>query len=367
MSVEPESRVPFQEIWPFPRWENKELNLRLPTGVLFSGQARDTRKLRLQGQEFIEHPVGLPIYQAADAVLNGHFPSRFREGISPIILRGSDASLEENLQLIILLNDLACTRILEAEQGLRSPPHANMVCTSGQSLGELSAYRFSGALDDESLFLLGVGRHDAMRGAPGTLVGFSASDSDERIMNLKRDYRLETSIKTSSSFVVLGGDREAFEEAIKEANARQIRTFPLNTDGAFHTSRMRKAAERYREVWKKIGIIDALMDVYVNNGGKKTRRSADLVRAQIDQMTNCVAWEESVNLMAKRAQQFIEIGSGTLTGHIQRDMEKKPGRKRRLVKKILQGSGIAAAAIGTVFIVTRTTSQQQSRSPSILV
>ncbi|MDZ4228562.1 MAG: acyltransferase domain-containing protein [Candidatus Levybacteria bacterium] len=360
------TQIPFGDLALHQVESVEKLDPNLRTIILFSGQARKLEDVRQQGTKLINHDIGSKVFKEADEVLNGHFPQRFKEGISRIILTGSDNDLKENLQLIILLNDLACTRVFEQAGCPNSISNLNIVGTAGQSLGEVSAYRFGKALDDENLILLGVGRHDAMRDAPGTLAGFYAGDSDERIKKIKKDYGLETSIRTSSGFVVLGGEIKAIDEAIKQAAEQQLKAVSLNTDGAFHTSKMREAAERYAEVWKKIQIKDALMDIYLNITAKKTRKSNMLIKAQIVQLTHCVAWEDSMDSMLKGTQQVVEIGSnGTLTSHIQRDIEKKSGQKRQLIKKILLRGGMAAAAIGVALVIAKAaSSHRQSHSPS---
>lgn len=349
-------QIPFKDRM-FSQGENVEqLKANLQTVVIYSGQARKIDELRQQGAELIKHPAGEQVFKKADGVLNGHFSDRFKEGIGPIILNGSEDAFKDNLQLIILLNDLACTRILEQEKSFKAIPRSKIIGVSGQSLGIVSAARYAGVIDEEILSLFGVWRHDAMRDAPGTLAGFTASDSDERIKRLKRNYGLETSIKTSSGFVVLGGEIQAVNEAIKEAESERLRAFPLETPGAFHTSLMKPSAKRFGEKISRIPIKDAEIDIFANTSGKPIRKSSDTKREFVDHMIHTVVWEESIDSMASRgAQQFVEIGSnGTLTGHIQRDIERKrPEEKGRVIKHVLRNRRMAL--IGAALIIPHAT------------
>lgn len=352
------ARTPLKDLLFFQREASEQLDPNLPTVVIYSGQARKIDDLKQQGARLIEHPAGKQVFEKADEILNGHFPNRFGEGISRIVLDGSESDFRDNLQLIILLNDLACTRVFEQENGFKPVSPDNIIGTAGQSLGIASAIRFAGAIDDETLFLIGVGRHDAMRGATGTLVGFTAGDSDERITRLKKDYNLETSIKTSSGFVVLGGERDALEEAIREAESGKIRAFPLETEGAFHTSKMEPSVKLFKAIIKKMRMKDAEMDVFANTSGKAMRSTSDIKRELVDQLTHTVVWEESIERMAQRAEQFVEIGSaGTLTGHIERDMAKKrPEGKGGIIRRVLQSKKMALSSLGVALIVPHTTS-----------
>ncbi len=214
--------------------ENKEIEPNLKTALIYAGQGQDVLKLQGQVVELLQLPVLRPMFRGADEILYGHFPQRFKNGISHVITKGDKEDVEDNLQVIVTLNNLGCSSLLSQS----IPERANIIGTSGQSLGLISAYAQADVLSFEDTLILTVGRHDAMRGAQGTLAGFALGDSDERIKRLKDNYGLQTSIRTSSSFVVLGGEIKAINDALKEAEEDNIRVFPLNTPGAFHTSFM---------------------------------------------------------------------------------------------------------------------------------
>ena len=203
---------------------------------------------------------------------------------------------------------------------------------------------------------LGVSRQDAMQEAnaqnPGTLVALFASDSGEIVKTLKDKYNLETSIITGSSLVVLGGRVPDVNKAIIWAKEEKVRAIPLKTDGAFHTSLEKPAAELLKESLQDITINDARIPVIANTTGKSIRTSRQIRREVINQLTKPVLWLESTNFMSNQVDQFLEIGNnGLLTNIIKRDLENSTGQNDSLVRRALQASQEAVNAIGVALII----------------
>lgn len=342
----------------YPQPENRELEPNRPTAIIYAGQGQGLEKLRIQCLEIGKHPSASAIFNQADEFLRYTFPDRFKEGFTPIIREGPEAIIRQNQQLLVLLYNLACTKVLEqqeAQNGFRFPSKPNIVAVSGQSLGLISAIHASGAIDLQNMLILGVERQDTMQEAnsknPGTLVILFASDSDERVKTLKDDYNLETSIITGSNLVVLGGRVDDVNNAIQAARGK-IRATNLQTDGAFHSSLMKLAAERLKQSLQNITIIDAQIPVIANTTGNEIHTSRRIKKEIIDQLTKPVLWLKSTKRMTNKVEQFVEIGNdGLLTGHIKREIENSTGEKDSLVKRLLQASGLAIDAIGATLVI----------------
>lgn len=339
--------------------ESKESQPDFRTAIIYAGQGQNLKELCSNIKKLAQNPVAREVFDEADEILSDEFPSRFKNGFSPIILEGSENSLRKNQQVLVLLYNFACTRVLKqqkGENGFIFPPKSNIVAISGQSLGLINAIVESGAMDFPNMLRLGVERQDAMQEAneknPGTLVALIANPSEEKVKELIQDCKLEMSIMTGSNLFVLGGTIDAVKEAIKKAKAKKIRIVPLGTDGAFHTSLMAPAAEQLKKKLLSIEITNPQIPVIVNTTGKFIRTSRRLKEEIIKQLPNSVLWLQSTNSMSKRADQFIEIGNdGLLTGHIKREIENSTGENNSLVKRLLQASGVAIDAIGAALVI----------------
>jgi len=344
---------------------NKEIEPHLRTAIIYAGQGQDLEKLCSRSIELRRHPAALLVFDQCDEILAREFPDRFNEGLSPIIRQGSEDSIRQNQQLIVLLYNLACTSVLkqqEEENDFRFPPNSSIVAVSGQSLGLISAIVESGAIDVPNMLRLGVSRQDAMQEAnkqnPGTLVALTADASDERVKKLMRAYGLEISIITGSSLVVLGGQIQAVEKAVIEVrNMRgekdqRLRVLPLKTDGAFHTSLMKPAAEQLKQALRSIKIGDAEFPVIANTTGNEIHTPERIKKEIEDQLTRPVLWLRSTKTMTNKVDQFVEIGNdGLLTGHIKREIENSTGENDSLAKRLLHASGITINAIGAILTI----------------
>lgn len=131
---------------------------------------------------------------------------------------------------------------------------------------------------------------------------------------------------------MISGLREDINKAqpfFEKANAMFI---PLNTSGAFHSNYMKDAGKEFEKFARKMKFSKAKFSVIANINGRPYRRDR-VAKNLVNQISNCVRWQESVEyILDKGDVVFEELGVGDvltkLQGYIEKDYyAKHPDKK----------------------------------------
>ena len=117
--------------------------------------------------------------------------------------------------------------------------------------------------------------------------------------------------------VVIAGATKAVDkasEALKAAGAK--RAIPLPVSAPFHSTLMKPAAERLKEVLDKIDFRDAKFPVFSNVTAEPVVKAEEIRALLVKQAASPVKWEMSMHRMIKDGfDTFVEVGPGkVLTG-----------------------------------------------------
>ncbi len=117
--------------------------------------------------------------------------------------------------------------------------------------------------------------------------------------------------------VVIAGATKAVDkasEALKAAGAK--RAIPLPVSAPFHSTLMKPAAERLKEVLDKIDFRDAKFPVFSNVTAEPVVKAEKIRALLVKQAASPVKWEMSMHRMIKDGfDTFVEVGPGkVLTG-----------------------------------------------------
>ena len=117
--------------------------------------------------------------------------------------------------------------------------------------------------------------------------------------------------------VVIAGATKAVDkasEALKAAGAK--RAIPLPVCAPFHSTLMKPAAERLKEVLDKIDFRDAKFPVFSNVTAEPVVKAEEIRALLVKQAASPVKWEMSMHRMIKDGfDTFVEVGPGkVLTG-----------------------------------------------------
>ena len=125
-----------------------------------------------------------------------------------------------------------------------------------------------------------------------------------------------------SSQTVVSGELNAVDEAIeklKEAGARKV--IKLKTSGPFHTKKLEKAKEAYKQELEKIKFNKGNVKVIKNLDGSYYGANDNLVEILSNHIVNPVRFDKAIKLMnEENVEEYVEIGPGkTLTGFVKKD------------------------------------------------
>ena len=205
-----------------------------------------------------------------------------------------------------------------------APASWKPVGAAGLSLGELTALAVAQAFSFEDGCYLVKARGEAMaecaaqhKGAMLAVIGLQA-DAIEAIC---RESSATGANYNASDQVVLSGTVEAIEKAEGLAKARGAkRVVKLDVAGAFHSSLMQLAADRFKEALAKVEIRTPRFPVVSNVTANTVRDPQEIRHLLVQQIVSPVRWDASMRqLVQQGATHFIEFPPArVLTGLLRR-------------------------------------------------
>ena len=119
-------------------------------------------------------------------------------------------------------------------------------------------------------------------------------------------------------------DVERAGRILTELGAKKV--VPLSVSGAFHSTLMKSAAERFAEALSSVPFARAKVPVVQNSTSEPAQEPGDIMAGLVPQMTGPVLWQDSVVEMVNRGVDlFVEVGPGTvLKGLIKRTVPETP-------------------------------------------
>lgn len=203
-------------------------------------------------------------------------------------------------------------------------PSMKPVGVAGLSLGELTALAVADALTlTDALYLVqarGAAMAECAAHHPGAMLAVVGLAADA-IQALCKESGAWAANYNAPDQTVLSGTVAAIEQAeglAKTAGAK--RAVRLEVAGAFHSSLMQPAADRFRQSLAKIEIRPQAFPVISNVTGKPVQSPEEVRQLLVKQITSPVLWEASMReLIRTGATQFLEFPPARgLTGLLRR-------------------------------------------------
>ena len=127
------------------------------------------------------------------------------------------------------------------------------------------------------------------------------------------------------SQIVISGKREKIEKAVeqlKQEGARRVITLPVS--GAFHTSFMKKAAEKFSRELDKTVFSEPICPIITNAFAEYATSSKEIMKALKRQIDHPVLWEDAMKkLISEGVDLFIEVGPGKVLQGLLRKIDKR--------------------------------------------
>jgi len=269
------------------------------------------------GKEFHQtYPETEKIFQKAKEVLGFNLKKLCFEG------PGEELKKTINTQPALLTINWIVTQALKEKK-------IKPTVVAGHSLGEYSALLAAQVLDYPTTLKLVRWRAELMEEASKSSDGGMAA-----VIGLPREIVLSLCQKigeveavnfNSPSQIVISGRREKIEKAaeqLKQKGARRV--IPLPVSGAFHTSFMRRAAEKFSRELDKTPFSEPTCPVITNIFAEYATNSEEIKKALKGQIDHPVLWEDAMKkLISEGIDLFIEVGPGKVLQGLLRKIDRK--------------------------------------------
>jgi [acyl-carrier-protein] S-malonyltransferase len=260
-------------------------------------------------------PEAIPVFKAAEFVLNGKDPRRLVHELS-----------NDELHADKVGQILCCTQAMAAWAVLSAKVPRPLV-VAGYSVGELAAWGVAGLLDYEEVLHLASERAAAMDQSttqPSGLVAIRGLTRDE-LDPICKAHGAYVAIVNAKDQMLVGGTRKALEAVAQDARAAGAeRTTTLPVAVPSHTPLLAEASRRFREALAKVNMptevpagvrllsgIDGDTVFDVQSGANKLAR-------QIQKTVEWAACMESCR--AAGVTQLVELGPGNALAHMMQEL-----------------------------------------------
>ena len=154
---------------------------------------------------------------------------------------------------------------------------------------------------------------EAVKVSPGKMAAIIGLDK-ETILEVCQKTGVEVANFNSPQQIVITGHAgkvEAASKLLSECGAKSV--IPLDVGGAFHSSLMRSAAEKFSVALEQTAIAAPRFPVISNVDGQPAIPPGTIRKNLAQQITSSVQWVDSIMYMAKQGiRDFIEIGPGKI-------------------------------------------------------
>lgn len=267
--------------------------------------------------------------------------------VAKLCFEGPEEELNQtqNTQIALVVTSLAILEVLK-KYNIKAK-----ICT-GLSLGEYVALIYSGYITfEDGIKLIQKRGYYMQTQVPTEVYSMAAiiginSEEIEKICTQIEGFVIPANYNYSNQ-TVISGEKVAVQKAcelLKEKGAKRV--IELKTSGPFHTEKLNKAKDLYKEELKKVDFKSGNVSVIKNLDGTLYNSEDDMVEILSNHIVNPVRFDKEIELMKnENVDLYVEIGPGkTLTGFIKKqnpdanvmnvyDMESLNGLLERLEVK----------------------------------
>jgi [acyl-carrier-protein] S-malonyltransferase len=279
--------------------------------LLFPGQG--SQKPGMGKELAASSPAARAVFESVDAALGTPLSRLCFDGPA------DELTQTQNAQPALLAHGIA------AWESVRDDIEPRVRAAAGHSLGELTAYCATGAIDLHSAARLvrkrGEVMHQAGQERPGTMAAIlgdtsipledicaQASSSPDGGLVVPANYN-------SPGQTVISGEVAGVEKAMEMArDAGAKRAVRLPVSGAFHSPLMMPAREGLRIALSAVEFDEPRVPVYANVNAEPVGDATTAVKLLIEQLTSPVLWLQTVERLAARypGALFLELGPGSV-------------------------------------------------------
>jgi enediyne polyketide synthase len=231
----------------------------------------------------------------------------------------TDTTSTDVAQIAIIVAEVAGLRILNG-LGIEAS------VAVGHSLGELAAYHWAGALDEQTLLALTRVRGRLMSELPGPAGAMaSISTIGSEIQSLIAEHEpIVIACYNGRRQTVVSGASDAVARIVARARACGVAASLLPTAHAFHSPLMAPAAERLREAVAAIDVGSLRRQIVSTITGTDLLEDTNLRRLLVEQLTAPVRFAEAIARAESGADLLLEVGPGRILTDLRNEMSAIP-------------------------------------------
>jgi [acyl-carrier-protein] S-malonyltransferase len=285
-------------------------------GVIFPGQGSQYVGMGLD--LYAASPAAKDVFDQADKILGF--------SISQLCFKGPLEELKKtaNCQPAILTVSIA---VLEALRSSKSFNSLQIGFVAGLSLGEYSGLVASQSLRFQDVLRLVRLRAELMEEAannnPGKMAAIIGLRNEEVKSVCANLDGAQIANLNCPGQVVISGKKEAVDKA-KELLIQKgaKRAVDLEVSGAFHSSLMQSAAEKFKRVLEEVKFSDPRIPLVSNVDARGHSQSREIRENLEKQICNSVLWEDSMRfIISQKVNQFYELGPGKVLKGLMRKID----------------------------------------------
>ncbi|MEV7527545.1 ACP S-malonyltransferase [Agrococcus sediminis] len=199
---------------------------------------------------------------------------------------------------------------------------------AGHSVGEITAAVAAGVLEaDDAMALVGERARAMADAAAETPTGMAAVlGADEPALEARlAELGLQPANYNGGGQIVVAGALDALA-ALAEAPPERARVIPLQTAGAFHTSYMAPAVERFRARAAATRASDPTTTLWTNRDGSAVASGTDFLDLVVGQVSSPVRWDRCMAAFQEAGVTgIVELApAGALVGLAKRGLRGVP-------------------------------------------
>ncbi len=232
-------------------------------------------------------------------------------------------------QAAIYVTTVACVRALTDTGELDGKP----VATAGLSLGEYTALHLAGVLSFEDGLKLvrqrGQFMQEAAEASPSSMVALIGAD-EAQARELCDKAAGDAGVLVPANFncpgqVVVSGDKDSCERALKVAGEMELRATALTVAGAFHSPLMQPAADRMAQALDNAEWSEPACTVMSNVTGMPHGADAESIKKLlVDQIVKPVRWAEDVQWLIENVSgRHVEPAPGKVLSGLMRRIDRR--------------------------------------------
>jgi enediyne polyketide synthase len=262
--------------------------------------------------------------QGAPVVSDAGYLAGLRPGAAAVFerakgLAGAERIPDELVQLSVVTASVAGLRAM-SELGIEAD------FAVGHSVGELTAYHWAGAIDEDALLRL-ARRRGAVMTEHATEAGAMATieSDDATFMRLTETAGVTVACFNSPKDRVVSGPVDAVDAVVGAARADSgARALRLPVVGAFHSPLMADAVPVFQRYLGHEEFAPLARPVHSTISGAELEADADLPRLLGRQLTDPVLFSEAAREASAGADLLIEVGPGRMLSRLASEFVEVP-------------------------------------------